>query len=255
MSDESSYKNDLPISKRSGLNYEDFLDLCNQYLRKIQNYPSQANSKYIITKQDIIVIDDILKEMLNYLKALSEYPLYQLEFNNIFDCGLKILQVLSNFYTQKNVYIYQKLQRIKFFEAKINYLITKEEGKEDDYSQAVELLDEVEKLASDVEIQDYISPISSSDYLLKRAACYFFLKDVDGAHQIALDAIDSLENNWLPTTEKQTDRRDAKKRDELISQTLEFLAQIYDIKGEYEFYFNFFLVLRVQRHVMKEHIT
>ena len=67
-----------------------------------------------LSKDDIIVIDDLLKENLAYITILSKQPLNQIEFKNLYELSLQILTTLQKFIIQKDSLLYEKYNKFRF---------------------------------------------------------------------------------------------------------------------------------------------
>ena len=223
MSEQNSYRNDLPKSKRSKMPYEDLLKMNQKYLKKLIKF--SVNCKEMrkkLSKDDIIVIDDLLKENLAYITILSKQPLNQIEFKNLYELSLQILTTLQKFIIQKDILLYEKLQRIKFYEMRAVSLSNSEA--EEDLQQFEALLDELEELHRDPDVIKYISLIKIANRIMFKAMIRFNVGDINTAENLALSALDLLEKN------KSTDEDPS--RVKKISQILEFLAEIFDFKKE-----------------------
>lgn len=175
-----------------------------------------------LSKDDIIVIDDLLKENLAYITILSKQPLNQIEFKNLYELSLQILTTLQKFIIQKDILLYEKLQRIKFYEMRAVSLSNSDA--EEDLQQFEAVLDELEELHRDPDVIKYISLIKIANRIMFKAMIRFNVGDIDAAENLALSALDLLEKN------KSTDEDPS--RVKKISQILEFLAEIFDFKKE-----------------------
>lgn len=223
MSEQSSYRNDLPKSKRSNMPYEDLLKINQKYLKKLIKFSENCKEmRKKISKDDIIVIDDLLKENLAYITIISKQPLNQIEFKNLYELSLQILTTLQKFIIQKDVLLYEKLQRIKFYEMRAVSLSNSDS--EEDLKQFDSLLDELEELHRDPDVIKYISLIKIANRIMLKAMIRFNVGDIDESEKLALSALDLLEKN------KSTD--EDQPRVKKISQILEFLAEIFDFKKE-----------------------
>ena len=76
MSKENSYRSDLPVSKRSRMPYEDLLNMNQIYCNNLKKYSENCKKlRKLLSKDDMNVIDDLLKENYTYITLLAKDPL------------------------------------------------------------------------------------------------------------------------------------------------------------------------------------
>ena len=112
MSKENSYRSDLPVSKRSRMPYEDLLNMNQIYCNNLKKYSENCKElRKLLSKDDMNVIDDLLKENYTYITLLAKDPLNRIEFRNLCEISLKILNIIQQFEKQKDILLYEKMQR------------------------------------------------------------------------------------------------------------------------------------------------
>ena len=173
--------------------------------------------KLIIPKKDMLVLNNLLLENYKYLADLVSKTIFTVEFDNLYYISLSILNDLSQIELQE-IQLYQKLQRLKFMELKLQNL--RFNGTRNDYFKADSLLDEMENIQKDQIVAPKISLIKISTILLYKAMIKFYLEDIELAENYAFEALDILERN------KDIPEEGNKKIDK-ISNILEFLVEIY----------------------------
>ena len=95
MSKENSYRSDLPVSKRSRMFYEDLLNMNQIYCNNLKKYSENCKElRKLLSKDDMNVIDDLLKENYTYITLLAKDPLNRIEFRNLCEISLKILNII-----------------------------------------------------------------------------------------------------------------------------------------------------------------
>jgi hypothetical protein len=99
-------------------------------------------------------------------------------------------------------------------------------GTRNDFLKADSLLDEMDSIQKDQIVAPEISLIDVSAILLYKAMIKFYLEDIELAENYAFEALDTLERN------KDVDEQGNKKI-EKISNILEFLVEIYDLKKDF----------------------
>ena len=222
-----SIKKDLPQT-RSGLTYDSLIQMNKNYsqaLSKLKNDAILSNSQLNISKSDITVLNDLLNENLDYMYILVKKPLFQVEFGNLYSISMSFLDNLRDF-NQKEILLYQKLQKLKFLEMKFHSLVNKGSG--EDLDKAEEILFEIEEIQKEPLILRQISLINVASIILYKGMIRFYMDDIELAEKYAVDALDLLERKNLPEEEKEI------KRIQKMSHILEFLAQIYDLKRDFK---------------------
>ena len=222
-----SIKKDLPQT-RSGLTYDSLIQMNKNYsqaLSKLKNDAILSNSQLNISKSDITVLNDLLNENLDYMYILVKKPLFQVEFGNLYSISMSFLDNLRDF-NQKEILLYQKLQKLKFLEMKFQSLVKK--GSDEDLDKAEEILFDIEEIQKEPLILRQISLINVASIILYKGMIRFYMDDIELAEKYAVDALDLLERKNLPEEEKEI------KRIQKMSHILEFLAQIYDLKRDFK---------------------
>ena len=224
----SCYSNNtLPISKRSKLYLNKLIECNNTYIKTLMKYSNQSKEKNKqITQQDLIVIDDLLKENIAYLKSLSKNALYKIEFQNLFNVCNKILSCLQRFSYQKEIDVYEKVQRVNIYEMYIKMLLIT--NNENAFHKARMLINELIEIVSYSDVKKYIMFLTKEKFMLFKAICLFYCKEIIHAKNIAIDLLKKLEkNNCISKCIKED-----LKRINLMSQVIEFIAEIYDLEHD-----------------------
>lgn len=223
MSKENSYRSDLPLSKRSRMPYEDLLNMNQIYCNNLKKYSENCKElRKLLSKDDMNVIDDLLKENYTYITLLAKDPLNRIEFRNLCEISLKILNIIQQFKMQKDILLYEKMQRIKFYEIRCASLLNF--SSEEDLCQLDTLLNELEELERDPEVIQHLSLIKVANRVLYKAMIKFEQGAIESCEEIALSALDILEND--------KDSKEDVKRVMKMSQILLFLSEIYDFKND-----------------------
>ena len=117
-------KDELPKSKYFKYSYEDLVKTAKEYILLIENYPVMGNTgKKVMSKDDLIVIRNLLEEILLYIGYLSNKPLEQVEFFTLYQNSIRILDLLKGFKLQKDIILIEKLTRMKFLKIEYKMLI------------------------------------------------------------------------------------------------------------------------------------
>ena len=223
--EESSYRDDLPKSKRSNLTFEELLKLNQTYAKALLKHSHQCKElKKRITQEDLKVIDDLLKEDILYLSFLSKNPIYKIEFQNLSTISNNILTSLKKFDYQKEIQIYERIQRINIYEMLIKSLLTT--NFDSSYKKADALIEELIELEQDKEVRKYITLIRHCRAILFKAICKFYLGEVEYSKGLAFEVLEILEKN--PST--HSSGKEDHQRISLMSQTIELLAEIHDLE-------------------------
>jgi hypothetical protein len=221
-----SLKMDLPKSPINKYSYEQLLELNKEYNKQLSKTLENLvlkKKKLILPKKDMQILNNLLLENYKYLMELIPKTILTIEFDNLYSTCLSILNDLSQF-ELKEIKIYQKLQRLKFMELKFHNL--RFNGTRNDFLKADSLLDEMDSIQKDQIVAPEISLIDVSAILLYKAMIKFYLEDIELAENYAFEALDTLERN------KDVDEQGNKKI-EKISNILEFLVEIYDLKKDF----------------------
>mgnify|MGYP002627238249 FL=1 len=222
----------LPISQESGLNFQSLLKINQVYSNQLLNIVSsfsknmRKQTKSVLPYNDMKVLNSLIKEDFIYLFQLLKFNQFKDEFNALYIYAIKILNLLGEIQNTK-INIYQKIQKLKFFEIKFQSL--RINGTEEDFAEADSLLDEMEEIAYDQSLKDYISILDILTLNLNRAYVKFSVYEFENAKQYALNAEEILEKGNM-ITNKGDDEKCKKK----LAQIHEFLAELYDFLKDYE---------------------
>ena len=221
-----SVKKDLPQSKYN-LTYDQLIKININYLKSLSKIlkDNNNNKENSLSKSDFIVLDELLNENLEYMNLLFKKPLYQVEFANLFSTSISLLNLLSQF-NQKEIFLYEQFQRIKFLEMKFHSLIKKR--KIEDLEKSEEILKEIEEIQKKPLILKQISLINIASIILYKGMVKFYMDDLALAEKYGIEALDILERKNFREEEKEI------KRISKMSNILEFLAQIYDLKKDFK---------------------
>jgi hypothetical protein len=223
---EYNLKKDLPESEMNKYTYEQIYEINKEYSKQLSKTIENLvlkKKKLILPKNDMLVLNNLLLENYKYLADLVPKTILTIEFDNLYFISLSILNDLSQIDNQE-IKLYQKLQRLKFMELKFQNL--RFNGTRNDFLKADSLLDEMENIEKDQIVASKISLIKISTILLYKAMIKFYLEDIELAENYAFEALDILERN------KDIPEEGNKKIDK-ISNILEFLVELYDLKRDF----------------------
>ena len=224
----------LPTSQESGLNFQSLLKLNQVYANQLLNIVSNSSknmkqkAKLILPYNDMKVINSLIKEDFIYLFQLLKFNQFKYEFDALYAFAIKILNLLGEISYPK-INLYQKIQKLKFMELKFQSL--RINGTDKDFSDADNLLDEMEEILYDQTMKDYVTLLDILTLNLNRAYIKFNIYEIENAKQYALNAEevivkgnDNFKNNKL----------DEDKCQKKLAQVHEFLAELYDLQKDYE---------------------
>ena len=224
----------LPTSQESGLNFQSLLKLNQVYANQLLNIVSNSSknmkqkAKLILPYNDMKVINSLIKEDFIYLFQLLKFNQFKYEFDALYAFAIKILNLLGDISYSK-INLYQKIQKLKFMELKFQSL--RINGTDKDFSDADNLLDEMEEILYDQTMKDYVTLLDILTLNLNRAYIKFNIYEIENAKQYALNAEevivkgnDNFKNNKL----------DEDKCQKKLAQVHEFLAELYDLQKDYE---------------------
>ena len=227
----------LPLSNPSGQDYLGLLKINDVYIQQLTKLFSE-NLRYkktaLLPFNDMVVINSLLKENLNYLFLLLQYQNLQYEFEDLYNKSMQILNLLDRIKETK-IIIYQKCMRIKFMKSKFQLL--KLEGREYHLATADNILDEIEKIYSEPIMKNYITDFDIASVKLDRAFIKFCIYDFELAKEYALQSFDILNKYDLIKLDKNENRERIIKKQ---AQLYEFLAQLYDMEKDYKNCLNFY---------------
>ena len=224
----------LPTSQESGLNFQSLLKLNQVYANQLLNIVSNSSknmkqkAKLILPYNDMKVLNSLIKEDFIYLFQLLKFNQFKYEFDALYAFAIKILNLLGEISYSK-INLYQKIQKLKFMELKFQSL--RINGTDKDFSDADNLLDEMEEILYDQSMKDYVTLLDILTLNLNRAYIKFNIYEIENAKQYALNAEevivkgnDNFKNNKL----------DEDKCQKKLAQVHEFLAELYDLQKDYE---------------------
>ena len=227
----------LPISQPSGQNYQGLLKINEIYTRQLSKLTKndiKFKTKTTLPFNDMKVLNSLLKENFTYLTLLLRYKNFNIEFDNLYTISIEILNLLGQI-GQSKINVYQKLQRLKFMELK--YQSLRIGGREIDFSEADALLDEIEKLQYDPSLSNYLTELDISTTKLNRAFIKFCICDFYLAKEYALNSLEILDQFnplGIQKNKKMKNNEDQEKYIKKLTQTHEFLAELYDLQKDYE---------------------
>lgn len=231
-------ENNLPISQPSGQSFQGLLKINEIYTRqlsKLSKNDIKFKTKTSLPFNDMKVLNSLLKENFAYLTLLLRYKNCNIEFDNLYTISMEILNLLGQI-GQSKINVYQKLQRLKFMELK--YQSLRISGRERDISEADILLEEMEKIQYDPSLNNYLTNLDISSVKLNRAFIKFCICDFYLAKEYALNALEILDQfNPLGNQKKKNINiinEDQEKYIKKLTQTHEFLAELYDLQKDYE---------------------
>lgn len=222
-----NFKKELPNSPINKYTYEQLIQLNKDYknqLSKAIEVLILKKKKLALPKNDMIALNNLLFENYKYLLELIQETIFTVEFDNLYFISLSILNDLSQIELEE-IKLYQKLQRLKFMELKLQNL--RFNGSRNDFLKADNLIEEMEAIQKDKIVSSKISLVNISNILLYKAMIKFYLEDIELAENYAYEALDVFEKN-------KNAEEEGNKKVETISKILEFLGEIYDLKKDYK---------------------
>lgn len=224
----------LPTSQESGLNFQSLLKLNQVYANQLLNIVSNSSknmrqkSKLILPYNDMKVLNSLIKEDFIYLFQLLKFNKFKYEFDALYVFVIKILNLLGEISNSK-INLYQKIQKLKFMELKFQSL--RINGTDKDFSEADNLLDEMEEILYDQSMKDYITLLDILTLNLNRAYIKFNIYEIENAKQYALNAEEVIVKGNENFKNNKLDEDKCQKK---LAQVHEFLAELYDLQKDYE---------------------
>ena len=224
----------LPTSQESGLNFQSLLKLNQVYANQLLNIVSNSSknmrkkSKLILPYNDMKVLNSLIKEDFIYLFQLLKFNQFKYEFDALYVFAIKILNLLGEISNSK-INLYQKIQKLKFMELKFQSL--RINGTDKDFSEADNLLDEMEEILYDQSMKDYITLLDILTLNLNRAYIKFNIYEIENAKQYALNAEEVIVKGNENFKNNKLDEDKCQKK---LAQVHEFLAELYDLQKDYE---------------------
>ena len=228
------YQNiEIPKSPFTNNTYKDFYKICRAYYNELMHISKSNNPT--LSKDDIIVIDDLIKEIYKYSTDLTKINLIQ-EAKNIIDIGLVIsdfqLKIFGELKSiqKDNENLIEKLYyplslKLILLEANFNIL----------YKYEKNYLDGEKNLEEILEVQKYLK---LPNYNLACSQFYYSIlkylnNDLEKAELYANESLDLLENKGNDKSENKKEPNKDNKITRKMSNILEFLAELYQIKKDY----------------------
>ena len=224
----------LPTSQESGLNFQSLLKLNQVYANQLLNIVSNSSknmkqkAKLILPYNDMKVLNSLIKEDFIYLFQLLKFNQFKYEFDALYAFAIKILNLLGEISYSK-INLYQKIQKLKFMELKFQSL--RINGTDKDFSDADNLLDEMEEILYDQTMKDYVTLLDILTLNLNRAYIKFNIYEIENAKQYALNAEEVIVKGNENFKNNKLDEDKCQKK---LAQVHEFLAELYDLQKDYE---------------------
>lgn len=231
--EEIENESNTPISKISGLDFQGLYKVNQVYANQLSKQVTNI-SKIILPFNDLKVLNSLIKENYLYLTLLLRYKNYKVEFDDLYKISMEILSLLGRIGPSK-INIYQKCQKLKFMDLKFQSL--RISGRDVDYSDADVLLGEMEKIHYDKSMKNYITELEVGTLSLNRALVKFNICDFYLAKEYALNALSVLDKVNPNEPKNRTIKKNDEEKEKYIQrlcQVHEFLAEIYDLQGDYQ---------------------
>ena len=228
------YQNiEIPKSPFTNNTYKDFYKICRAYYNELMHISKSNNPT--LSKDDIIVIDDLIKEIYKYSTDLTKINLIQ-EAKNIIDIGLVISDFqLKIFGELKSIQkdsenlvekLYYPLSlKLILLEANFNILYKYEKN----YLDGVKNLEEILEVQRYLKLPNYNIACSKFYYSILK----YLNNDLEKAELYANESLDLLENKSTDKSENKKEPNKDNKITRKMSNILEFLAELYQIKKDY----------------------
>jgi hypothetical protein len=228
------YQNiEIPKSPFTNNTYKDFYKICRAYYNELMHISKSNNPT--LSKDDIIVIDDLIKEIYKYSTDLTKINLIQ-EAKNIIDIGLVISDFqLKIFGELKSIQkdsenlvekLYYPLSlKLILLEANFNILYKYEKN----YLDGEKNLEEILEVQKYLKLPNYNIACSQFYYSILK----YLNNDLEKAELYANESLDLLENKGNDKSENKKEPNKDNKITRKMSNILEFLAELYQIKKDY----------------------
>ena len=228
------YQNiEIPKSPFTNNTYKDFYKICRAYYNELMHISKSNNPT--LSKDDIIVIDDLIKEIYKYSTDLTKINLIQ-EAKNIIDIGLVISDFqLKIFGELKSIQkdsenlvekLYYPLSlKLILLEANFNILYKYEKN----YLDGEKNLEEILEVQRYLKLPNYNIACSKFYYSILK----YLNNDLEKAELYANESLDLLENKGNDKSENKKEPNKDIKITRKMSNILEFLAELYQIKKDY----------------------
>ena len=213
--------------------YKDFYKICRAYYNELMHISKSNNPT--LSKDDIIVIDDLIKEIYKYSNDLTKINLIQ-EAKNIIDIGLVIsdfqLKIFGELKSiqKDNENLIEKLYyplslKLILLEANFNILYKYEKN----YLDGEKNLEEILEVQKYLKLPNYNIACSQFYYSILK----YLNNDLEKAELYSNKSLDLLENKGNDKTENKNEPNKDNKIKRKMSNILEFLAELYQIKKDY----------------------
>lgn len=230
--------------------YKDFYKICRAYYKEIKNV--NANNLKL-SKDDVIVINDVIKELNSYTNILLKNDFLN-ESKKLIKIGLKTTDLLIKLFN--NVYrvdsnpadttpkiVYPLSLKLALLETNFHIIF----NIENDYEESEQILTEIVNIQNILQLPRYYLGCSK----LYMAMLKYFKNYIHESERLALEALKYFERKSIANADKQfkdlftkSQRKDEEDEDNetnyienkvtrKMSTCLEFLAEIYDLKKEY----------------------
>ena len=228
------YQNiEIPKSPFTNNTYKDFYKICRAYYNELMHISKSNNPT--LSKDDIIVIDDLIKEIYKYSTDLTKINLIQ-EAKNIIDIGLVIsdfqLKIFGELKSiqKDNENLIEKLYyplslKLILLEANFNILYKYEKN----YLDGEKNLEEILEVQKYLKLPNYNIACSQFYYSILK----YLNNDLEKAELYSNKSLDLLENKGNDKTENKNEPNKDNKITRKMSNILEFLAELYQIKKDY----------------------
>ena len=228
------YQNiEIPKSPFTNNTYKDFYKICRAYYNELMHISKSNNPT--LSKDDIIVIDDLIKEIYKYSTDLTKINLIQ-EAKNIIDIGLVIsdfqLKIFGELKSiqKDNENLIEKLYyplslKLILLEANFNILYKYEKN----YLDGEKNLEEILEVQKYLKLPNYNIACSQFYYSILK----YLNNDLEKAELYSNKSLALLENKGNDKTENKNEPNKDNKITRKMSNILEFLAELYQIKKDY----------------------
>ena len=229
----------FPKSPHTENTFKDFQKICRAYYNELVHLSKSKSPS--LSKDDIIVLDDLINELNTYIDNLISSNFIQ-EAKQLIDLGLVIVDFLlknlglMSSVENTNPKLSEKLAyplslKLILLEANFDILFKYEHN----YTDGEKNLDEI------LEIQQYLSlpnyNLASTKFYL--GLIRFFQHDLENAEKFSLEALSLLETQvgnqqqQLNETNVEMEKKKENNKIRKMSNIFEFLAELYDIKKDF----------------------
>ena len=223
---------ELPKSTLTENTYKDFTKICRAYYNELMHISKSPSPS--LSKEDIIVIDDLIKEISGYSSDLIKLS-YIKPAKSLIDIGLVIIDFLLKIFgslpslSKDNSNLVDKLsyplsRKLLLLEANFNILFKYEYN----YTDGERNLDEIIEIQKCLNLPSY--NIASSRFYM--AIIKFYQNDLEKAEKLSNEALDLLEMKGEKEKE-ETNTALGNRKARKMSNILEFLAELYELKKDY----------------------